>query len=599
MYSLVQKFKKMHISEQKSDPNSLSPEKRKSIMNQARSFKKGKLLGSGTFGSVYKLVNSPIVVKQFKNHQGNGEDAYIYREAATLRILENCPFNGFPQFFGIGYHHTKPSKLGIYMEECDGTLDDHEFKSVGEVRNAMFAIIRSLIYMHNRGLIHRDIKGSNILRKNGDSMLIDFSATTFDILNLTETGNASTFSHCRSKTTEVYTVTHRPVELFLGSKYDFSADIWAAGVCFLNICSKKRFFLDASFDSSSDYGIMLKIFETLGTPTERSWPGVSNLENYSNNFPKWENKDVADQAILLNRFTPGVDDKNMREHGKDLLRKMLFCDPSKRITLKQIIRHPFFEGFTFPEEYIERPLERLRLMDTVRIDAKYMQQHADINARMRLILVEWLLEVVQTFRLKASTFFTGILLLDKYLQRPFKPVSRKMLQIIGCACMHLSSLVNEIYIAELSDWVFISDNSFTQMGLKCLAEDIWEHLNHHLFFVTEWTYAEHFLQPYSDHKHYRKMLDFAYFIAAKLSQHLESREYSLQKIGECAASCALANYDVKDNLRIVRGLIKIVSAPDKRNKLLRYPVFRDVRSMISQLIGQEKKGEKSREKTKE
>ena len=45
----------------------------------------------------------------------------------------------------------------------------------------------------------------------------------------------------------------------------------------------------------------------LGTPTDDMWPGVTELKDYKQTFPKWKKGNLADSV------------KNVNDHGLDLL----------------------------------------------------------------------------------------------------------------------------------------------------------------------------------------------------------------------------------------------------------------------------------------
>ena len=80
----------------------------------------------------------------------------------------------------------------------------------------------------------------------------------------------------------------------------------------------------------SEIDELYKIFRTLGTPTESSWPGVSRLPDYKATFPKWP-------AAPLKTKVPNLD-----SNGVDLFKQTLIYEPSGRITAKAAMDHPYF-----------------------------------------------------------------------------------------------------------------------------------------------------------------------------------------------------------------------------------------------------------------
>ena len=72
------------------------------------------------------------------------------------------------------------------------------------------------------------------------------------------------------------------------------------------------------------------MFRHLGTPNEDLWPGVTEYPDYSAAFPKWSPVDLAPSCPQLDPL------------GVDLLTKFLIYEPSKRISARAALQHPFF-----------------------------------------------------------------------------------------------------------------------------------------------------------------------------------------------------------------------------------------------------------------
>jgi cyclin-dependent kinase len=89
------------------------------------------------------------------------------------------------------------------------------------------------------------------------------------------------------------------------------------------------------FPGDSEWQQLLHIFKLLGTPSERSWPGVTKLRDW-HEFPQWRPQDLA-------RVFP-----TLEEDGLDLLRRMLQYDPARRVSAKEALRHPYFDDLGAP-----------------------------------------------------------------------------------------------------------------------------------------------------------------------------------------------------------------------------------------------------------
>ena len=134
----------------------------------------------------------------------------------------------------------------------------------------------------------------------------------------------------RTYTHEVVTLWYRAPEILLGSRhYSTAVDIWSIGCIFAEMVKREPLFAG---DSEIDQ--LFRIFRTLGTPNNHVWENCESLPDYKQKFPQWPRQSLAD-------LVPGLDDA-----GLNLLEKMLIYNPSKRISAKQALCHPYF---TTPE----------------------------------------------------------------------------------------------------------------------------------------------------------------------------------------------------------------------------------------------------------
>lgn len=89
-----------------------------------------------------------------------------------------------------------------------------------QIKCYMQQLLRGLEHCHSRGVLHRDIKGSNLLiDNNGNLKICDFGLATFFQPNQKQ-----------PLTSRVVTLWYRPPELLLGAtSYGVSVDLWSAG----------------------------------------------------------------------------------------------------------------------------------------------------------------------------------------------------------------------------------------------------------------------------------------------------------------------------------------------------------------------------------
>ncbi|KFO81909.1 Cyclin-A1, partial [Cuculus canorus] len=131
------------------------------------------------------------------------------------------------------------------------------------------------------------------------------------------------------------------------------------------------------------------------------------------------------------------------------------------------------------EEYAEDIHQYLREAE-VRFKPKpyYMRKQPDITTGMRAILVDWLVEVGEEYKLQAETLYLAVNFLDRFLS--CMSVLRGKLQLVGTAALLLASKYEEIYPPEVDEFVYITDDTYTKrqllrmehLFLKVLAFDL-------------------------------------------------------------------------------------------------------------------------------
>lgn len=90
----------------------------------------------------------------------------------------------------------------------------------------------------------------------------------------------------------------------------------------------------------------------------------------------------------------------------------------------------------------------------------YMNLQPNINAKMRAILVDWLIEVHRKFELMPESIYLTVNIMDRYLSK--KAVPRNELQLVGMGSMLIACKYEEIWALEVNDFVAISNNAYAR-----------------------------------------------------------------------------------------------------------------------------------------
>lgn len=116
-------------------------------------------------------------------------------------------------------------------------------------------------------------------------------------------------------------------------------------------------------------------------------------------------------------------------------------------------------------------------------------QH-DIRPKMRAVLVDWLVEVIEEYRLLPESLYSAVQYLDRYLSK--RSVTRQRLQLLGCACMLIAAKFEEIYMPMAEEFVYITDNAYDRGSILEMEQEVLQVLDYSVKCAT----AKHFMTRY-------------------------------------------------------------------------------------------------------
>ncbi|KAJ5164790.1 Sirtuin family [Penicillium coprophilum] len=291
-------------------------------------------LGEGTYATVFKGRNRQtgemVALKEIHLDSEEGTPSTAIREISLMKELKH---ESIVSLYDV--IHTE-NKLMLVFEFMDrdlkrymDTRGDRGQLDPATVKSFMHQLLKGIAFCHDNRVLHRDLKPQNLLiNKKGQLKLGDFGlARAFGI-------PVNTFSN------EVVTLWYRAPDVLLGSRtYNTSIDIWSAGCIMAEMYTGRPL-----FPGTTNEDQLVKIFRLMGTPSERTWPGISQLPEYKSDFQVYATQD-------LSLIIPQMD-----AIGMDLLNRMLQLRPEMRISANEALQHPWFH-------------------DLPQIQAKLQQQH--------------------------------------------------------------------------------------------------------------------------------------------------------------------------------------------------------------------------------
>jgi serine/threonine protein kinase len=261
-------------------------------------WQRGNLIGTGSFGKVYMGLNSDtgemIAVKQV--NVDNPDTARTLK--GEVHLMSRLRHPNIVSFLGV--EHVGKN-LNILMEYVPGSSIDSLLQRVGALNEKVICtytkqLLSALVYCHALRVVHRDIKGKNILLdQHGRLKLADF-------------GSAKIFENAIGADAPSMTYNYTPLwtapEVLTGQgKYDSKIDIWSLGCVVIEMAT--------------------------GNPP---W----HEKKFNNPFRALYHIGNTDSI-------PQIPD-SLSASGKDFLLMCLSRDPSKRPSAQELLEHPWIQN---------------------------------------------------------------------------------------------------------------------------------------------------------------------------------------------------------------------------------------------------------------
>ncbi|XP_028119899.1 probable serine/threonine-protein kinase At1g09600 isoform X2 [Camellia sinensis] len=302
------------------------------VPRKADSFEKLDKIGQGTYSSVYRArdfeTGKIVALKKVRFVNMDPESVrFMAREILILRCL-NHP--NVMKLEGLVISKVSGNLCLVfeYMEhDLAGLIASPTIKfSEPQIKCYMQQLFRGLEHCHSRGVLHRDIKGSNILIDNNGNLKIgDFGLATFFHSNPEQ-----------PLTSRVVTLWYRPPELLLGATdYGVAVDLWSAGCILAELYARKPI-----MPGRTEVEQLHRIFKLCGSPSDEYWektklshatifkPQHQYKRCVAETFKDLPSSALALLDVLLQVEPEGRGSASSALHSEFFTSNPLPCDPS-------------------------------------------------------------------------------------------------------------------------------------------------------------------------------------------------------------------------------------------------------------------------------
>jgi len=312
-------------------------------------YQKKHQVGQGTYGSVFmgadKDTGEIVALKRINTEQEeNGFPITAIREVKILKALSHTNIVKLKQIVTSKEDRGVPSNVFMVFEyleyDLTGILETKEITLTADhIKSWSQQLLSGVHYMHTNGVIHRDLKASNLLvNRNGELKIADW-------------GLARSWNQKMKRlTNRVITLWYRPPELLLGSiRYCPKIDMWSVG-CIIAEMFRRSGFLKGGNESTQ----LDLIFKTAGHPTLEEWPSIHQ------ECPLWKNYEPKNADISLPRNIRDSlkvhlpNPQWMTEKAKDIIDNLMVLNPACRWSAAQALDADYFF-----EDPIVKPANKL------------------------------------------------------------------------------------------------------------------------------------------------------------------------------------------------------------------------------------------------
>lgn len=292
-------------------------------------------VGEGTYGKVFKGKNQDNKLVALKRVRIEREkEGFPITALREIKILQSLSHENVVALLDLAAEKDALYIIFEYMEHDLAGIIHHPSINFTHthIRSLARQMFNGLDFLHSRGIIHRDLKGSNLLlNRRGILKLADFG-----LARQRREG---------ALTNRVITLWYRPIELLLGATdYDSSIDMWSAGCILLELFLKRP-----PFPGTDEISQIETVYKICGSPDPVEWVGCSSLPWFEMLRPQ-----PPKPRQLMTLF------KEVPPDALKLSDNLLQLNPKNRPTARKVLRDQYFTRYPLDGRQVEELLSTLK-----------------------------------------------------------------------------------------------------------------------------------------------------------------------------------------------------------------------------------------------
>lgn len=182
------------------------------------------------------------------------------------------------------------------------------------------------------------------------------------------------------------------------------------------------------------------------------------------------------------------------------------------------------------------------------VHKNHLEGQAEVYAKMRAVLIDWINEVHTQFHLVAETFQLAVAIIDRYLQT-VKDTKRSHLQLVGVTALFIAAKYEELFPPAIADFIYITDDTYTGKQIRQMELQIFKALGCNLSRPLPIHFLRRFSKAADAEDNHHAMSK--YFLELAMIEY-DMSHYKPSEIA--AASLFLSLNLLKENSNISSGL---------------------------------------------
>ncbi|KDP32289.1 hypothetical protein JCGZ_13214 [Jatropha curcas] len=194
-------------------------------------------------------------------------------------------------------------------------------------------------------------------------------------------------------------------------------------------------------------------------------------------------------GLMLAPKKPAGEQSSQEKEENSIGEKMESPSGSGIVDIDSNLKDPQICGLYASDIYSNSRVKELDQRPS--IDYMERLQH-DITPSMRGILIDWLVEVSEEYRLVPDTLYLTVNLIDRFLSENY--IEKQRLQLLGVTCMLIASKYEEICAPRVEEFCFITDNTYTRREVLKMESQVLNFLYFQISIPTTKTFLRRFIQ---------------------------------------------------------------------------------------------------------